>query len=245
MLVFFHCHKVAGTSIVRAAEASGMKLPEGHRNGNPVDAEGTRITWSDLPDDAVFERFETFRRDSVDMVAFEFDSPFWSVLERIDGLRLFTVLREPNARSFSNFRMDVLNGDLRKARFVYGYNTYQNFTGLFRATNYYTRFFSRCPLTEEVTRDHLNFALSRLNTFDSVCVLETGSLPAHLGRLGFAPETLGQFNASTAERVRTYADQPHPHFDVETFPAEPEFFVRNAYDCALYSWCLSRDRPAA
>ena len=34
MIVYLHMHKCAGTSVVRAAQASGLRLPAVHRNGN-------------------------------------------------------------------------------------------------------------------------------------------------------------------------------------------------------------------
>ena len=206
MLLFFHCHKAAGTTVTRAAEASGMKLTEGHRNGNPVNDEGKPLDWTTLNREQTIEKFSGFQRQGVDMVAVEFSFPTWQVLEEVSrevgGLRMFTVLRDPAARALSNYRMDVLNNLIPRDR-LFGFYGFMNGASLFRTDNFYTRFFCRIPPKARISRDHLQFAKKKLSGFDQVCVLERGDMAQRLAPLGFREESFGWLNVNNKRRNST------------------------------------------
>jgi len=240
VLVFFHCHKAAGTTVTRAAEASGMKLPEGHRNGNPVDATGKLVDWSGLGKAATLDLFAEYERQGVDMLAVEFSFPAWSTLTEIPDLRMFTVLREPAARALSNFRMDVLNNHIARER-VFGFAAFMNGASLFRADNYYTRFFSRIPPKAKICKDHLDFAKRRLAQFDSVCVLEKGNLPEKLAPLGFDRAAFGWQNANRDKKKFQTFDVEQEGIDLKSFPDDPEFYAVNCYDYALYAYFMNKE----
>lgn len=217
-----------------------MKLPDGHRNGNPVDAEGKLVDWSALGKAATLELFAGYERQGVDMLAVEFSFPAWSTLDELPGLRMFTVLREPAARAMSNFRMDVLNNHIPRER-VFGFSAYMNGASLFRADNYYTRFFCRLPPKAKISRDHLDFAKRKLSQFDSVCVLEKGNLPEKLAPLGFDSSVFGWKNANKDKKKFHRFDADKEGFDLKGFPDDPEFFAENRYDYALYAYFMNRE----
>lgn len=237
MLIFFHCHKAAGTTVTKAAEASGMKLPEGHRNGNPFDSNGQRVNWDTLGKAATLDLFAEYERQGVDMVAVEFSFPAWGTLAEIPDLKMFTVLREPAARALSNFRMDVLGNNLARER-TFGFSSYINNSTLFRADNFYTRFFCRIPPKARICKDHLDFARRKLETFDSVCILEQGNLPEKLSPLGFDKAAFGWKNANHRKKKFHNFDTEKEGFDLRKFPDDPEFYASNAYDYALYAYFL-------
>lgn len=243
MLLFFHCHKAAGTTVTKAATKSGMKLAPGHRNGNPVDADGKVIKWGDLNEDATLEVFSALERDGVDLVAFEFSFPPWATLAKLPNTRVFTVLREPAARAFSNYRMDVANGYVSQER-VFGFYSFMNNASLIRSHNYYTRFFSGVGPRAKITQDHLHFAKKRLAEFETVCIVEHGNLADHLGPFGFEPSAFRWENSSNHNRkVREVNKQGE--FDLATFPDDPQFFADNCFDYALYAHFLNRQVKAS
>ena len=49
MIVYLHMHKCAGTSVVRAAQASGLRLPALHQNGNLLDPDGKPLKYRHVP----------------------------------------------------------------------------------------------------------------------------------------------------------------------------------------------------
>lgn len=238
MLVFFHCHKAAGTTVIHAAKASGLKLPENHRNGNPFDQNGKRIDWDALSAEQAVDQLEGLKKQGVDMIALEFNTPAWSVLDQIDGLRLFTILRDPAARALSNFRMDVRNhAPLRRQ--VFGVPSYMNDSSLFRSNNYYTRFFCGVGPKAKLGRDHLQFAKHKLATFEQVCILERGDMAQKLAPLGFKEESFGWKNEGKSKKPSDF-DPEKEWLDLKAFPDDPQFFAENCYDYALYAHFMYR-----
>lgn len=236
MLFFFHCHKAAGSTVVDAAQRSGIRLPQTHRNGNLLDAEGKVLRWSALSTEEALERIATERAQGTEMLCFEFDYPDWTALRSIPGTQWFTVLRDPMARAFSNYRMDVLAGFVKQGQ-VLGFDSYMNGASLFRADNYYVRFFSGRfgPGRDPVSRDHLALALRRLEELDAVAILEQGTLAETLSPLGFKAESFGWRNRHEVRRQKDDAPAWTADLDIDSFPVEPEFYQRHAFDYALYA----------
>ena len=240
MLIFFHCHKAAGTTITRAAEASGMKLPEGHRNGNPVDSDGKVIDWANLGKSATLDFLEKCDAQGVDMLSVEFSFPSWSTLAEVPNLKMFTVLRDPAARALSNYRMDVLNNHVLRDR-IFGFQSFMNGASIFRSDNFYTRFFCRVPPNAKLCRENLDFAKRRLEGLDAVCVLEKGNLPEKLEPLGFRAESFGWANANKSKKKFQNYDSEREELDLKSFPGDPQFFAENCYDYALYAYFLDKE----
>lgn len=238
--VFFHCHKAGGTTVVEAALRSGLKLPAAHANGNPVGADGELINWRALSEAATVETITRFRDEGVGFFCVEHTVPRWPALRRIDGLEFVTVLREPQARAFSNFRMDVLNRlvTLKKGT---DFAAYMNDRSLFRSHNFYTRFFARIAAGVELTDDHFARALAVLDRFAAVCILERGNLGERLAPFGFAPEAFGWKNVNARKKRFVTYDVEATGVDIVTFPQTAEFHRLNAYDSALYSQFLHKD----
>lgn len=239
MKLFFHCHKAGGTTIVAAAKNSGMKLPAAHNNGNPLGDDGKPIDWSALSDTETVRVIEEMRDAGIDFFCFEFSTPKWSVLQSIEGIQCFTVLREPLARSFSDFRMAVLNGNIQREK-VFGFASFLSGNSLMRSDNFYTRFFTRTAAKARLSSDHFDEALRRLESFAAVGILELGDLHAQLGLLGFTKESFGWKNANAKKKKFHAFDPQNEGINVSKFPNDPTFFVDNAMDAALYSHFLHR-----
>lgn len=238
MKAFFHCHKAGGTTVVKAAIASGMQLPARHRNGNPIDADDQRIDWDLISDEEALDTLRRLQDSGVDLLCFEFNTPSWRVLEQIEGLQTFTVIREPLSRTFSNYRNDVVAGALTDG--IYGFASYTAVDKLFRAPNFYTRFFTRAEVTDRLTIDHLHAAIAYLEDMERVAVLERGNLGAQLEGLGFAPDAFEWKNANANKTKFKKLLDRGSRLDVTTYPTDPGFCEKNALDMVLYSYFLNK-----
>lgn len=212
--------------MVQAAVDSNFKLPP-NNNGNPS-IDGEAISWSQLSDTECEEKIRSFMEDS-DFIAFEKDLPPWHVLDRIEGLRWFTVLREPQARAFSNFKFMLRkNGHINQLSLGFPAVLDHNEFGL--TNNFMTRLVATGGRNVDLTDEHLELAIRRLMTFEEVAILEMGNLPEVLTRLGFRAEKI-RHKKNSSKFVSGYS-----------FPQNADFFRKNFLDCALYSYFL-HSRP--
>src|SRR5271167_2538550 len=106
MFVFAHLRKCAGTSVVRAAERSGLRLPAGHVNGHPVSSPGqalgglAKMTGAEL--DGLLR---PMAEAGVEFVAVEWDFPRFEQFPEDLGLRFFTIFCDPVERLFVKFHL--------------------------------------------------------------------------------------------------------------------------------------------
>ena len=157
MIGFLHFHKAAGTSVVNAAIASGLRLPDGHANGHPLSETGGMLTFCDKTAEQVGAILDDFEFQGIECFAMEWDFVHQSALAALRKTRLVTVLRDPLARAISNFRMDVVNhwcGDM-----CFGLATYLDQSETFRSNNYYTRLLCSLAPSVAVTVDHVQYAI--------------------------------------------------------------------------------------
>ncbi len=243
MILFYHCRKAGGSTVVDAAVKSGLTLPDQHSNGNPRDGSGELIAWNQMEDKAALEALQGFQDAGVSFMCFEFSTPKWSVIDKLKGVRFATVLREPQARAFSNYRMAVLNNPKKMYESVFGFQSYMRGNALTTSSNYYTRFFTRARPQDALTTEHLDFTLNRLNDFDVVGVLERNNLGDRFADLGFDPEAFGWKNASKSKKEFTKLEKKG-QLDVSTYPTSPEFFQAHNLDATLYSYFLHNDISA-
>ncbi|WP_028029721.1 hypothetical protein [Gemmobacter nectariphilus] len=244
LTIFFHCHKAGGTTVVDAAINSGLKLPDSHANGNPLGADGQLIDWKTLSEDQTLETLGGFQAQGVEFLCFEFSTPKWGILKKLPGLQLITVLRDPQARAFSNFRMFVLN-EPEKRQSVKNFDSFMNNRSLFRSNNFYTRFFTRTGIKAELDDSHLGGAIRNLNGFDAVCILERGNMAERLEPFGFRPEAFGWKNANVHKKKFINFDSDKHGIDITTYPDTASFQRKNALDYALYSYFLHKDLEGA
>jgi hypothetical protein len=239
-VIFFHCHKAGGTTVVDAAKRSGFKLPQSHANGNPLDAEGKLINWSRLSDEETLQTFSSLYDEGVNFFCFEFSVPKWSLLSAIENLHFITVLREPLARSYSNFKMDILNRYIDPVK-ISEFSKYTNGDNLVQSNNFYTRFFSGLKCWEPVNENHLENAIRIINQFDAVSILERGNLSQRLAPLGFDPASFGWQNSTMGKKKFEKYDEENEKIKIKSYPVITDFQKNNTLDYALYSYFLHKD----
>ena len=244
MTIFFHCHKAGGTTIVDAALKSGLKLPLQHSNGNPLGNDGKPLKWTAMSEEQTIETITGFQSEGVQLFCCEFSIPQWKCIKKIKGLNLVTVLREPQARAFSNLRMDILNGHIPRDA-VDSFSSFMNNSTLFRSNDYYTRFFTRRGPKAELNETDLQKAIRNLNNFDAVCILERGNMAERLEPFGFRPETFGWKHANIRKKKFVTFAPEKQGIDITTYPETASFQRNNALDYALYSYFLHKDVEGA
>jgi hypothetical protein len=228
MIVYLHMHKCAGTSVIRAARASGLRLPQAHRNGNLVDAAGTEIKFRRMGADAVVALLRRQIDAGVEFMAMEWDFPALATLDRVGPLRLFTSLRDPLARAISNFKMDKVAGWIDPA---ITFTDYVDADALYRADNYYVKMLGARWPADAMSEADLDHALAVLARFERVIVVEQGNMAAVLAAFGITPGAVraNAFNHGAA-RKRLGGDR-------RLWVGQDEmraFIARNALDYRLY-----------
>ena len=239
-VIFFHCHKAGGTTIVDAAKRSGFKLPQDHRNGNPLDSEGKAIKWFRLSDEEATRNISRLNDEGVNFFCFEFSIPKFSVLDKFEDFHYITVLRDPLARAYSNFKMDVFHRYVDPVKISH-FSKYMNGDNLVQSNNYYTRFFSGLRNQGSVDKSHLETAIKFIHKFDMVCILERGNMNQKLAPLGFDPEVFGWKNSAKAKKRFQNNDVQNSDVKINSFPICAEFQKNNAFDYALYSYFLHKN----
>lgn len=230
MLVFLHLHKAAGTTVVRAAIESGLKLPKNHANGHPTDSEGNRVMLDAMKQEELESFFGKLRDDSVEFLAIEWGFPRIERLDSVPGLQFATVLRDPVDRAISNYRMDMVyqySGDR-----VFGFDTYTKEPGIYCADNYYLRFFCDLDHSIEVEQEHFDYAKNVLADRIDTVVLEVDGLAPRFEKYGLVESSFHHFNAAN-DNTRYQNYQGSASMKVGD-PSIIRFIARNAFDYALY-----------
>ena len=228
MIVYLHMHKCAGTSVVRSALSSGLRLPAMHQNGNLVDDAQKPLKYRGMEREALIGLLQRQRDDGVEFVAMEWDFPRFDLFGAMPGLRFFTSLREPVARAISNFKMDKAAGwivpDMRFADYING-------DALYRSDNYYTKILGQLWPKDIATPADLDRAVNVLAAFEAVIVVEQGNMAHVLRKFGITlePQRANRFDAEQA-RARLGDDRSLAVDRQEI----GDFIARNALDFALY-----------
>jgi hypothetical protein len=228
MIIYLHMHKCAGTSVVRAAQAGGLRLPALHQNGNLLDPDGKPLKYRNVSRADLAMLLLQHRADGVEFIAMEWDFPPFDWFDEGPPVRFFTSLREPAARAISNFRMDKVAGwiapDMR-------FGDYINGDALYRSDNYYTKILCRRWPRDTVTAADHDHALAVLSAFEAVILVEQGNMAQVLAQFGMAPEPF-RFNRFDAERAR---DRLGDDRALAVSQSEiGDFIARNTCDFALY-----------
>ena len=228
MIIYLHMHKCAGTSVVSAAQASGLRLPSVHRNGNLMDADDNPIKYRQVPHEDFPALIQRQIDEQVDFMAMEWDFPRWEQFDALPPLRFFTSLRDPLARAISNFRMDKVAGWIdRETRFA----DYINGDALYCSDNYYVKILCQLWPKDTATEDNLAYALAVLARFEGVIVVEQGNMADVLARFGITPPKR-RFNTFDPDAARTSGLTER---ELEVSQAEiHDFIIRNALDYQIY-----------
>jgi hypothetical protein len=228
VIIYLHMHKCAGTSVIRSALASGLRLPAVHKNGNLLAGDGSPLKYRGMVRDDLVALLEQQIGAGVEFMAMEWDFPRWAMFEDRTDLRFFTTLREPLARAISNFKMDKVAGWIdRDISFTH----YINGDALYRSDNYYVKILGQLWPKDTATPADLDHALAVLAQFEGVIVVEQGNMRDMLARFGIAPKER-RFNTFDADAARAELGD-----DRHLWVSQPEirdFIARNALDFALY-----------
>lgn len=242
MLAFVHMHKCAGTSVVKSARKSGLKLPARHKNGNLRTDADSNVRYAELSRSEFDGMMEELKRDGVEFLALEFDFPPLEYF-RYHGIDLFTVLRHPLKRAVSNFRFAKSRGNAPPEQSFRDFmNRGSTRDGpLSRTSNYYTRKLCQLSPTDPLTADHLRQAQDTLAAFRSVVILESGELEQALIALGM--NNVRTRRVSTDIKIKVVLDPEHTEVSAQD---EAWFIEDNQADMTLYdeqAGSAAVDRP--
>lgn len=239
MIIYLHMHKCAGTTVVRSALASGLRLPARHRNGNLLHPDDSPIKYRRMSREDLHALLRQQIDDGVEFMAMEWDFPRFEMFEGIEGLRFFTTLREPLARAVSNFKMDKVAGWCdRDTRFA----DYINGDALYRSDNYYVKILCQLWPKDTVRPEDEAYARAVLDRFEAVIVVEQGHMAAMLERFGIMQETR-KFNTFSRDSAEEKLGD-----DVVLEPDQTEiraYLRANAADYAIYRHYTRLARGAA
>jgi hypothetical protein len=228
MILYLHMHKCAGTSVVCAAQASGMRLPKSHKNGNLIGEDDRPIKYRRLARPDLAALLQRQIDDGVQFMAMEWDFPRWEMFEGLAPLRFFTSLRDPLARAISNFRMDKVAGWIdRDVAFA----DYVNGDALYCSDNYYVKILCQLWPKDMATPADRDYAMAVLARFEAVIVVEQGNMGDVLARFGMTPPER-RFNVFAAEAARE--GELNARQMAVSQPEIRDFIARNALDYDIY-----------
>jgi len=235
MIVFFHFHKAAGSTIVQSAEMMGLRFARSHANGHPLDSSGQPVTFAGKDFGWLQGFFAALADDGVQFISIEWWFPPVEMMLKIHGLTMCTVLRDPFNRAVSNFKMDLQQSYLGNR--AYGMQSYLDFSAPHRSHDYYTReICGAYDRSTTITGEHLHYALNFLNCMKAVGCVEKFNLTEEFARIGLeVPRDLVAHQYEPAEEDQEIL----PLFQMETpVRLKPWFIERNLADYFLYHTVL-------
>lgn len=228
MIIYLHMHKCAGTSVIRSAAASGLRLPAMHANANLIDHHGHAIKYRGMARTALAGLLQHQIATGVAFMAMEWDFPRIDMFDDVAPLRFFTSLRDPLARAISNFKMDKVAGwcplDMPFADYINGDAQY-------RSDNYYVKLLGQLWPKDTAHAADLDYAMAVLTGFEAVIVVEQGNMNAVLAQFDVTPEPF-RFNAFDVDAARSRL-----HHESQLWISQAEirdYIDRNALDYTLY-----------
>jgi len=228
MIIYLHMHKCAGTSVVRAAQASGLRLPTAHRNGNLIGEADRPIKYRHVTAPDLVALLQQQIDEGVQFMAMEWDFPRWEMFDGLTGLRFFTSLRDPLARAISNFRMDKIAGWIGHE---VSFTDYINGDALYCSDNYYIKMLCQLWPKDTATAADRDYAISVLVRFEGIIVVEQGNMAEVLTRLGLTPPS-ARFNAYEAEAAGNGG--PNERQLRASHSELRDFIARNTLDYEIY-----------
>lgn len=109
LLWFIHFHKCAGTSLVDSLLEGGYRPAACHHNGNPVDASGRQIDFTNFDAHKMSSYIDTAIESGTTVICSEFSNPRMDWLKRDKRVKVVTILRHPISRMISNWKFDMIN----------------------------------------------------------------------------------------------------------------------------------------
>jgi hypothetical protein len=184
--IFVHMHKSAGSTVVKKAKASGLKLAERQKNGNLLKPDGKTVRYREISEAATVELLTAQQKAGVEFMAMEADFPRFELLEGLSPLTLLTVLREPLSRAKSNYVYAKVRGNVE---LDVPFQTFLNkgFTKdgpLSRTSNYFVRKLTAATAEDTLTEASLERAIAILEKFDVVAILGAHDLDAEMAKVG-------------------------------------------------------------
>lgn len=183
MIVFFHFHKAAGSTLVASAIDSGLRPPPKHANGHPLDDDGQPVVFAGKDFAWTRQYFDQMREQGVQFLAIEWWFPPLEYLLSISGLRLCTIIREPFQRAVSNYLMDIREHYM--TRRIYSFRDYFDGSAPFRTDNYYIReICGSYGLDCRVTGEQIRYASRFLASMHGIGILKGSNLYGSLDGVG-------------------------------------------------------------
>ena len=107
---FVHCHKCAGTSLIKAMVKSGYRVFPKSINGNPCDDNGEPIDFSKFSPTELYDFIDLALQDNISLICSEFTHPSFDLLLTREDVMVITVIRNPISRLVSNWAFDYVMG---------------------------------------------------------------------------------------------------------------------------------------
>jgi hypothetical protein len=208
--IFVHMHKSAGSTVVKKAKASGLKLAALQKNGNLLNAAGKTIRYREISEAATVELLTAQQKAGVEFMAMEADFPRFELLESLDPLILLTVLREPLSRAKSNYVYAKVRGnvDLETPFQTFLNKGFTKDGPLSRTSNYFVRKLTAATADEVLTEASLERAIAILEKFDAVAILGAHDLDAEMARVGLTA-TVTNAKQMSAGKLQHNIDPRH------------------------------------
>ena len=102
LIWFIHFHKCAGTSLVDSLLEGGYRPAACHHNGNPVDASGRQIDFTNFDAHKLSSYIDTAIESGTTVICSEFSNPRMDWLKRDKRVKVVTILRHPIRETLEN-----------------------------------------------------------------------------------------------------------------------------------------------
>lgn len=185
LIWFQHLRKVAGSTIVRLAEANQEVLYPQHTNGNPRCTDGKLIRIWEMDGIKLAKFVDQCEHEGITFVSTEWGAPEVATLASDPRIILITCIRDPLERFLSEYYYSIYKGRTdRRSLEDFVDSTAMHSLHTLSMFNYYCRIFSRYDdHPEPVGPEQFEMAQSALALFDHCAILEDQDPFAEFPRL--------------------------------------------------------------
>lgn len=185
LIWFQHLRKVAGSTIVRLAEANQEVLYPQHSNGNPLTADGKLIRIWEMDTTDLSHFVDHCEHKGITFISTEWGAPDFTLLASDPRIILITCIRDPLERFLSEYYYSLYKGrTVHKSLKDYVNSTATHLIITQSMFNYYCRIFSRHnDNPKPIGLEQFEAAKSALSLFDHCAILKTKNPFSEFNRL--------------------------------------------------------------
>jgi hypothetical protein len=185
LIWFQHLRKVAGSTIVRLAEANQEVLYPQHTNGNPRTIDGKLIHIWEMDTADLVDFIDQCEQEGITFISTEWSAPDLTTLASDPRIILITCIRDPLERFLSEYYYSLYKGRTdRRSLKDFVNSTAMHSLHTLSMFNYYCRIFSRYnDHPEPVGPEQFERASTSMALFDHCAVLDEKDPFAEFHRL--------------------------------------------------------------